>query len=211
LVARALVIWTDLQDDICDNPFVSGVPPDLCITSCGECIQIGPSTKSSSRVWCPSGAITLVPDPRITLYTFPTNQITFNGMCWPGDVFGLSSGSGSFQFQTNYTVQFTVACSAMYGIPQFMQCDVQGYLLVVAPLIFFIMLLLFLCICIFCCCCISDRLDCLNLFHETDDPKPKPKPKEAPIRTKAEAPVLSYMKDNVELDTFNEKKECRSE
>jgi len=119
-------------------------------------------------------------------------------------VFGISSGSGSFQF-SNFTVQFTVACSALYGIPQFMQCDVQGYLLVVAPLIFFIMLLLFLCICIVCCCCISDRLDCLSLFHETED-KPKPKPKEAPVRTKAEAPVLSYMKENVELDTFNEKK-----
>jgi len=202
LVARA-VIWTDLQDDICANPYISGVPPDMCITSCDVCVQSG-STKLNNRVWCPSGTITLVPDPSILLYSFPTNQITVNGMCWPGDVFAINSNSGSFQFQ-NYTVQYTVECDAQYGIPMLMQCDVQGYLLVVAPLIVFIMLLLCLCVCFICCCVVTDRCDIFHIFHEADE-KPKPKKKAAePVRKKADAPVLSYMKNNVELDTFSEK------
>jgi hypothetical protein len=200
--------WESVKPDICYNPFINSLPDGFCSDDCWSCIQTD-GTKHDGRSWCDNAVMTLTPDPAITLYVFPDDEIK-GGMCTSGSYFRVTP-SGTFNFQ-NYTVSFTMTCNDLVSMPYYMQCDFSGLYVMLAPLL----TILFCCIMtiITVACCVHYRKQTklakekrrnapIKPRPENEEPPPKP-PAAEPERTAApENSALNFMMNKqIDLDAY---------
>jgi hypothetical protein len=201
-------LWKDLKPDICYNPFINSLPPGFCVDNCWDCIQTD-GTKHDDRAWCDKAVMKMTPDPQITLFSFPKDEIT-GSLCTSGAYFALSP-SGSFNFQ-NYSVSLTYTCNDLLAMPSYMQCELPGIYLMIAPLI-----AIFLCVVISitvvaCCVYYRKKQKLIKEKRRNAPPKPKPQQEEPPPKPPAPEPertavpensALSYMKNkSMDLDAY---------
>jgi len=200
--------WVYLKPDICYNPFISSLPPGFCSDDCWSCIQTD-GTKHDDRSWCDNGVMTLTPDPSITLYSFPSDEIT-GGMCTSGSYFKVTP-SGSFNFQ-NFTVSYSVTCNDLVSMPYYMQCDFSGLYIMLAPLLTILYCLVMTIVTIACCVNYRKQKQAarekrrnapIKSKPENEEPPPKP-PAPEPERTAApENSALNFMKNKeIDLDAY---------
>jgi len=149
----------------------------------------------------------ITPDPAITLYTFPSDDIN-GGMCVSGSYF-MVTGSGSFKFQ-NYTVSFTVTCNDLVSMPYFMQCDLPGLYIMLAPLLTILYCLVMTIITIACCVhyrkqkkAAREKRRNAPIKSKPESTNPKP-PAPEPERTAApDNSALNFMKNKqIDLDAY---------
>jgi len=157
----------DVRDYVCTSSQVTGFPPSFCLQTCSLCTK---GDEAGERAWCPSASVRMLPDVLITdvpeISNFNTGTLP-GALCWPSFPVQLKDTKTVIKYK-NVTVQITIGCQELIGIPQWTQCDVPGYILLVAPLfvIFLLIICICTCVCCFCPCCCG---------YDSDSPPPSPR------------------------------------
>jgi len=191
----------DVKSDICNNPFINSLPPGFCADDCWDCIQTA-GTKHDDRSWCDKAVLILNPDPEITLFSFPSDEIT-GSMCTSGTYFSVTP-SGTFSFQNN-SVSFTMTCNDLLSMPFFMQCDFLGLYVMLAPLLTILFCCIMTIVTIVCCVHYRKQQKKAKERRRNAPIKPKPENAEPPPKPPAPEPERTVVSDNSALNYMKNK------